>query len=292
MIRRILMVALAALLTLSSSAALASSSPKNLLETARPSEYQVIPIQVQVGENEQANSYGPLNSYIVECALALAVSETTNSSGNPGIQGYMQLFSCTQANVIATGTFTLEYLKRPDNTWEPAATKTVSLSVGQSTTLFYLHNSKYDYGYWRVTFSGQLSCPNCQTTPAAVELDPNYYVWSSYFFSSWTSFYDHYLKHRSEWSPSLTQMQYLQKARSLAAKAYDGDRYPNFLADTRSTDGTLIGIDLATGEIVFVHDPFAEYPYIGSAYVHNPSISGCSTHEKYWRKVVYGTPCS
>lgn len=125
MIRRILMVALAALLTLSSSAALASSSPKNLLETARPSEYQVIPIQVQVGENEQANSYGPLNSYIVECALALAVSETTNSS--------------------------------------------------------------------------------------------------------WTSFYDHYLKHRSEWSPSLTQMQYLQKARSLAAKAYDADRYPNFL---------------------------------------------------------------
>lgn len=61
---------------------------------------------------------------------------------------------------------------------------------------------------------------------------------------------------------------------------------------SRSTDGTLIGIDLATGEIVFVHDPFAEYPYIGSAYVHNPSISGCSTHEKYWRKVVYGTPCS
>lgn len=304
--RRILCAAVAALIVfVSNSTVLAKPSgqpdkplppPANPFATRMGAEETVI---VTIPQTSSApGEVTTLSTYPVECTLAISVAETSNIMGDPGILGRVTVVSCTQAGVTLSGTLAVEYQNRYNNSWNFPSGGSGSrvVGVGGTIEMFYRHNSYMDMGWWRTHFWGTATCANCTPTPFNAQNSSGTYTWSAVFFYDWYNFDTlHYQKHKYEWSPVPSKLQYLNKSRDAATYAQSvemGAIYdPTYYAGIRGSDGTLIGMNTNNGEIVFLHQPGQTYPYLGSFFVHNPAVSGCKTHKDYFYKVTYGYAC-
>lgn len=305
--RMIIAGVIAILLTLSSSTVFAKPSDRADKSTQRVPLVSVeaegesfVTVTVPVSQPSAPGEVTATGtSYPVECTLSLKVSETVNIMGEPGILGRVTVVSCTQAGVTMSGTLAVEHQDLSTGAWAAPSQGSAQRAVGVGGTAehFYRHNSKTDLGYWRTHFYGTASCLNCQLTPFNVAT-PSSYQWSGVFFLDWSAFkVSHYDKHKNEWSPVPSMMDYLNKARTAATRAesidegsvYDPTWYVGTRLDTNGT--TLIGMNTNNGEIVFLHAYGDTYPYLGSFFKHNPTVSGCKTHKDYFYKVTYQIPC-
>lgn len=231
------------------------------------------------------------------CYMTMAITETTNSDGDPGMSGHISILYCSNLSDFAYGNVYLEHQNPDTGDWEfPAKTGYAYLYPGQTYDLFYRHNSHHDFGNWRLRWEITTGCPDCipahethTSAPAA----------SGRFFEDWGKFESHYEDHvviKNDWGHQITKWEYLDSARSASLYAemvYQG-LIPdsNYLAGVRSSDNALIGYDRTTRKAIILHVWNQTYPYFGTHFVWSYQEGrSCKTGEDWWRYQVYRTQC-
>lgn len=202
----------------------------------------------------------------IVCQASAGVGEVVYN-GDPNAVAEILLEACSSPDVTGQGYLYLERFDRTTNAWQTLASKYSAISIGIPVRLYYRHDgAKVDSDY-RARVSYDLTCSGCTPGPLVGE-SPSERLGK--FFSSWSVFDQHYVKHavtQNEWLPRPSKMEYLDMARTAtgyAALVAGGMLDSTYRAAINN--GNLYGWDMNSNDIIIANAWYSTYPYIGTHY--------------------------